>query len=266
MIRETNVNETHSLRLIEKIWAANTQREDLVKRVANALREEITSGKLSPGAKLLPEAQLAVELGVSRPSLREAIRILAHEGRIVVKHGIGTFVGKEPKLLGPLELMRSMTELIRAAGGVPSHRDVSVDLVEPPGQVAAELGLADRDRVGLVSRVRLMDDMPFAEAREYVVLGAPPRTFETLRRFETSSLYQFLREEFGVAITHSRAKLSAVAADANVARVLGLRKGAPLLLMRELHFASEGKPVLLTINHHNSKVIEVTSMRSGGLA
>lgn len=120
MIRETNVNETHSLRLIEKIWAANTQREDLVKRVANALREEITSGKLSPGAKLLPEAQLAVELGVSRPSLREAIRILAHEGRIVVKHGIGTFVGKEPKLLGPLELMRSMTELIRAAGGVPS--------------------------------------------------------------------------------------------------------------------------------------------------
>ena len=136
MIHETNVNETHSLRLVEKIWAANTQREDLVKRVANALREEITSGKLSPGAKLLPEAQLAVELGVSRPSLREAIRILAHEGRIVVKHGIGTFVGKEPKLLGPLELMRSMTELIRAAGGVPSHRDVSVDLVEPPGQVA----------------------------------------------------------------------------------------------------------------------------------
>lgn len=260
------MNESQSVRLNEKIWAANTQRDDLVKRVANALREEITSGKLSPGAKLTPEAQLAVQLGVSRPSLREAIRILAHEGRIVVKHGVGTFVSKEPKLLGPLELMRSMTELIRAAGGVPSHRDLSVDLVEPPGQLAAELGLADRDRMGLISRVRLMDDMPFAEAKEYVVLGAPPRTFETLQRFATGSLYQFLRQEFGVTISHSKAKLSAVAADARVARVLGLRKGAPLLLMHELHYAPDGKPVLLTINHHNSAVLEVTSMRSGGLA
>lgn len=258
------MHESYSASLNEKIWAANTLREDLVKRVANALRDEIVSGKLAPGAKLTPEGQLAVQLGVSRPSLREAIRILAHEGRIVVKHGVGTFVSKEPRLLGPLELMRSMTELIRAAGGEPSHRDLSVDFIQPPGQVAAELGLADRDRVGLVSRVRLMDGVPFADAKEYVVVGAAPRSFETLTRFAMGSLYQFLREEFGVAISHSRAKLSAVAADAHVARVLELRKGAPLLLMRELHFSPDGKPALLTINHHNSNVLEVTSMRSGG--
>ena len=258
------MHESYSASLSEKIWAANTLREDLVKRVANALRDEIVSGKLAPGAKLTPEGQLAVQLGVSRPSLREAIRILAHEGRIVVKHGVGTFVSKEPRLLGPLEQMRSMTELIRAAGGEPSHRDLSIDFVEPPGQVAAELGSADRDRVGRVSRVRLMDGVPFADAKEYVVVGAPPRSFETLTRFATGSLYQFLREEFGVAISHCRAKLSAVAADADVARVLELRKGAPLLLMRELHFSPDGKPVLLTINHHNSNVLEVTSMRSGG--
>ena len=236
----------------------------MVKRVANALRDEIVSGKLAPGAKLTPEGQLAVQLGVSRPSLREAIRILAHEGRIVVKHGVGTFVSREPRLLGPLELMRSMTELIRAAGCEPSHRDLSIDFVEPPGQVAAELGLSDRDRAGLISRVRLMDGVPFAAAKEYVVVGAPPRSFETLTRFATGSLYQFLREEFGVTISHSSAKLSAVAADAQVSRVLELRKGAPLLLMRELHYSPDGKPALLTINHHNSNVLEVTSMRSGG--
>jgi GntR family transcriptional regulator len=108
-----------------------------------------------------------------------------------------------------------------------------------------------------------MDDVPFAEAKEYVVVGAPPKSFEALTRFATGSLYQFLREEFAVTISHSRAKLSAVAADAKVARVLDLRKGAPLLLMRELHYSSDGKPVLLTINHHNSNVLEVTSMRSG---
>lgn len=258
------MDEILSASLSEKIWAANIQREDLVKRVADALREEIVSGGLQAGDRLTPEGQLAVQLGVSRPSLRAAIRILAHEGRIVVKHGVGTFVSKEPRLHGPLETMRSITEIIKAAGGVPSHRDLTIEFVEPPGQVAAELGLAEGDRVGLISRVRLMDEVPFAQAKEYVVVGAPPRSFETLIRFVAGSLYQFLRDEFGVVISHSKARITAIAAEPGVARVLGLKKGSPLLLMRELHYSSEGKPVLLTINHHNSNVIEVTSMRSGG--
>ncbi len=259
------MEENYSASLSARIWSAANPREDLVKRVANALREGIVSGRLAPGAKLLSEARMAVELGVSRPSLREAIRILAHEGRLVVKHGVGTFVGRETRALGPLELMRSMTELVRATGGVPAHRDLSVDLVEPPAPIAADLGLADGERAGLISRVRTVDGTPFAVATEYVRLGAPPRTFDTLTRFAEGSLYEFLRDRFGVRITHSRATLSAIPADAAVARQLGLRKGLPLLLMRELHCAADGTPVLLTINHHNSSVMEVTSLRSGGV-
>ena len=93
------------------------------------------------GARLLPEAQLAEQLHVSRPSLREAIRLLAHEGLLAVKHGVGTFVSKEARVLGPLERMQSMSELIRAAGGQPSHRDLSIELLEPNAHIASELNL-----------------------------------------------------------------------------------------------------------------------------
>jgi GntR family transcriptional regulator len=249
--------------LSERIWAANLQREDLVQRIANALREQILSGQLAAGQRLIPEAQLAVRLHVSRPSLREAIRMLAHEGLLLVKHGVGTFVSKEAKVLGPLERMQSMSELIKAAGGEPSDRHLGVDVIEPNAHVAHELRLGEGERVGWVSRVRLMDGMPFVLANEYIVLGPPPRTFETLTRFTSGSLYAFLRQEFGMFISHSMARLSAIAADAHTGKLLNLKKGAPLLVMHELHCEPDGKPALLTINHHNTQVVEFTTMRSG---
>ena len=258
------MDETDFTILSEKIWAGGSRREDLVQRVANALREQILSKKLQPGAKLTPEAEFARNLGISRPSLREAIRILAHEGLIEVKHGVGTFVSKSHKpILGALELMRSMTEMIRASGGQPSQRDLKIEAVKVPVWVAEELEIASDAKVGRISRVRLMDDRPFVLAREYLVLDQDKHSFSVLQRFTGDSLYQFLREEFGTDISHSRSRLSAVSADARMAELLGLKKGAPLLMMNELHFGFGGKPVLLSINHHNTDVVEFTSMRSG---
>jgi GntR family transcriptional regulator len=258
------VNETDFTTLNEKIWAGGPRREDLVQRVANALREQILSRKLEPGAKLIPETDLSRNLGISRPSLREAIRILAHEGLIVVKHGVGTFVGKDQKhMLGSLELMRSMTDLIRAAGGEPAQRDMEIELVKPPADVASDLELAAGSRVGRISRVRLIDDQPFVVAREYVALDDGTHSFAALKRFNGGSLYQFMRDEFDTSISHSRSRLSAVGADSRMAGLLKLRKGAPLLKMNELHYNFDGKPVMLAINHHNTEVVEFTSMRSG---
>jgi GntR family transcriptional regulator len=258
-LSDTNISD-----LSEKIWAPNIQREDLVQRVANALREQILSGRLTPGVRLTPEAEFARDLGISRPSLREAIRILAREGLIVVKHGVGTFVTNETKpILGSLELMRSMTDMIRASGGEPACRALSIDRVDAPSDVAKELELAPGTTIGRILRVRLIDDRPFAVSREYVKLDTRQRSFAALKTFTGGSLYQFLRQNFGLPISHSKLRMSAVAADAAIAEALELRKRAPLLLMRELHYGFDGRPVLLTINYHNAEVVEFTSMRSG---
>jgi DNA-binding GntR family transcriptional regulator len=258
------LSETSFTDLSDKIWAPNVRREDLVRRIANSLRQQILSGQLAAGAKLMPEGEFARNLGVSRPSLREAIRILAREALIVVKHGVGTFVANEPKpILGSLELMRSMTDMIRASGGEPACRDLSIDLVEPPADVAGDLELAHGAMVGRVSRVRLTNERPFAMSREYIGLNGRQRNIDALKEFAGGSLYEFLRQNLGLLISHSKLRMSAVAADAAMAQVLKLRKRAPLLLMRELHYTFDGQPALLTINYHNAEVIEFTSMRSG---
>src|SRR5437868_11680412 len=98
-------------------------REALARRVANAIRQEIASGQLKPGTRLSNEVALAKALDISRPTLREAIRVLGREGLLRIKHGVGTFVAEEPRVIwGRLDSMRSMTDLIRSVGGAPGDR------------------------------------------------------------------------------------------------------------------------------------------------
>jgi GntR family transcriptional regulator len=57
--------------------------------------------------------------------------------------------------------------------------------------------------------------------------------------------------------------MAAVAAEAGMAKVLKLSRKAPLLVMREIHYDFDGRPVLYSVNFHNTEVVEFTSMRSG---
>ncbi len=59
---------------------------------ARLLLDYIEREELKPGDRLSPERELAKKLGISRPSLREAIQVLQTQGRLVVKHGIGVFL------------------------------------------------------------------------------------------------------------------------------------------------------------------------------
>jgi hypothetical protein len=68
------------------------QGTDMVHRIVEALRNEISAGALAGGSRIIGEKQLAAILRVSRSTLREALRILVHEGLLVSRWGVGTFV------------------------------------------------------------------------------------------------------------------------------------------------------------------------------
>ena len=239
-------------------------REALARRVADALRQEIASGRLKPGMRLANEVALAKALDISRPTLREAIRVLGRDGLLRIRHGIGTFVAEEPRVIwGRLDSMRSMTDLIRSVGGVPGDRDLAVEIVPAPEEVAGGLGIAAGAPVGVVARVRLIDERPLAIANEYVALDALGGGFAKLRRFRGGSLYNFLRTRCGMTLAHSSLVIAAITADRVHARQLALKVGTPLLLLRETHVSSEGRPVLYTVNYHNSKIVEFTLARAG---
>jgi GntR family transcriptional repressor for pyruvate dehydrogenase complex len=83
------------------------RRRSLVDEVVERLRARIDETALSPGDRLPTEAQLVLELGVSRNALREAIRRLETVGLICVRHGQGMFIGDREALSGCTQLFRS---------------------------------------------------------------------------------------------------------------------------------------------------------------
>jgi DNA-binding FadR family transcriptional regulator len=72
------------------------QHGPVVPQVESLLRERLRAGHWKPGERLPNEVQLAAEIGVGRSSVREAVRLLARDGLLDVRHGSGTFVAVPP--------------------------------------------------------------------------------------------------------------------------------------------------------------------------
>ncbi|MCP9206553.1 FadR/GntR family transcriptional regulator [Streptomyces cucumeris] len=84
-----------------------------VDKAFHGLRHMIASGRLGAGERIPPEADLCEELGVSRGSLREAVRMLAALGVVEPRHGSGTFVSqlRPEDIIGSLSLTLELLPL-----------------------------------------------------------------------------------------------------------------------------------------------------------
>src|SRR5207249_5910125 len=94
-------------------------------QVRAELTQRIDSGALPAGSRLPSEPALATELGVSRATLREALRAMESEGLLRRMWGSGTFVADGRRVANSLDLNFGVTDAIRAAGmqaGVESAR------------------------------------------------------------------------------------------------------------------------------------------------
>jgi GntR family transcriptional repressor for pyruvate dehydrogenase complex len=87
------------LKVARETGGGRIRRQVIAEEVAARIEELITSGKLTLGDKLPPERELARELHISRPTLREGIRALSATGTVRVEHGKGSFVASHPSQL-----------------------------------------------------------------------------------------------------------------------------------------------------------------------
>jgi GntR family transcriptional repressor for pyruvate dehydrogenase complex len=122
------------------LWAPVKASGTLVDRVVERIEELLAHDQLSAGSRLPPERELAQMLGVSRPALREAVKILAARGWLVVRHGQGVFVAQSAEgamraRLSSLEVslqdlfaMREVLEV--AAAGWAAERTTDLEILE----------------------------------------------------------------------------------------------------------------------------------------
>lgn len=147
-------------------------------RLVDALLGLIAERSLNPGDRLPSERQLALDLGASRPSVREAIRILASRGLLLSRQGGGTYVQAPPAAApaGPREqLVRSLGELV---SDDPEYR---YDVLE--ARYALEGGTAWHAALRATAEDRARIRARFDDMLRYQGRGDPERSSQADAQF-----------------------------------------------------------------------------------
>jgi GntR family transcriptional regulator len=197
--------------------------------------------QLPPGSRLPSEPDLAKILGVSRATLREAMRMFETQGLIRRRQGAGTFVvGQPPVIEGGLEVLESMLTLARRTGLDVGRGPVTIEKTVADAETALALGITTETNIIRVSRTMSADSRPVA----YLVDMLPEDILqpeELTDKFDGSVLDYLLQR--GDPLTISRANISATNASAEVAKMLEIQRGDVLLQFSANLFTASGKVV-----------------------
>ncbi|MFE0641838.1 GntR family transcriptional regulator [Streptomyces sp. NPDC058877] len=206
-------------------------------QLAQQLEGAVENGSLAPGSLLGNEIDLANRLGLSRPTVRQAIQTLVDKGLLVRRRGVGTQV-VHSRVRRPMELS-SLYDDLAAAGQRPATRILANRLEPATGPVAAALGVPEGTEVRYLERLRTADGEPLAHLHNHLPAGLVVPDTETL---EGTGLYRMLRSA-AVTLHSARQIVGARAATAAEAALLDEPEGAPLLTMERVTFDDTGRAV-----------------------
>ena len=202
-------------------------------QIAEELRLRIATGRLSSGDRLPTERELAAQLGVSRMTVRHALSTLRDRGLLVPVpgRGGGTFVAR-PRLVRDLGTFSGLSEQLRRQGLHAGAHVLSARRRRANTAVADALELEQGSPVVEVVRVRFADGDPFALERSSFPF------LDLLRHDLEGSLYDILADAYDAAPVRAVERLEPVVASAVQARLLGVRRGAPLMLVERTAYSA----------------------------
>src|SRR3954452_16341874 len=235
-------------------------RTSLAEIVRADLRRAIVGGEFPVGVKLPNEERLCDRFGVSRVTIREAVRGLIEDGYVVRRQGSGTFVTRRPLLRNSLDVNFSYTEYLEGAGVKPATTVVGTQLIQADADLAAELGLDVGASLVEVRRIRTADGRPAIYSID--VLSAEIADPVRDRAALGESLYRLLTSA-GHPVRHAEAVLTPATADSTLARLLDVPLRTPLQHVRQIDYDADGHPVMKSREWHVPSVIELAVYRRG---
>ena len=204
-------------------------------QIRQILTEEIAQAVWGPDEALPGEPALAQRFGVSRMTVRQALRDLAERGLVSRQRGKATRVAPRPieRTIGRFYTFAAEME---ALGRAHQSRVVQVGLAPPTVAMRAALGLAEGEQIARITLLRLLDEEPLS--LETAVFHAA--LLPVIQRPEVAhrSLYDLL-EEAGTIVTRATERIRPVALSRAAAQVLLVRAGSPAFAIERTSYADD---------------------------
>jgi len=218
----------------------------LYAQVRARLIEAIAAGEWQPGEAIPSEADLARAFGVAIGTIRKAVDALVAERALVRRQGRGTFVTAH-------EGSRLLFHFFHIVAGdgrkvVPQVATVGFERDRATREIAAALAIAPHDKVirirnvlSLEGRARIVDDITLPAE---LFPGLTEKVFVA----RNNTIYNLYQSRFGINVLRTDERLRAVLADGELAALIGVAPGAPLLEIRRVALTFRDRAVELRIS------------------
>ncbi len=196
----------------------------------------------APGQRLPSEPVLAKQLGVSRATLREAMRTFETQGMLRRRQGSGTYVTHPTNIIeSGLEVLESIERIAERMGLPVSFSALEVDRRLASSNEARIFGILPNDHVISISRVIYLEERPVA----YLIDTLPEDilTPNELKNGFTGSILDLLLRRGDPKLTSSRSDINAVPASSKVSRALNIQRGDVLLSFIANLYSEDGRVI-----------------------
>jgi GntR family transcriptional regulator len=233
----------------------SVSREDvrpLYKQVKDRLLELMSDGSVPPMGKLASERELVERYGVSRITVRQAMRELVSEGHLRSHPGKGFYAtGRSKGQAFELELLRSFTTTALQHGMRPGARLLAGAIVAADKRLATSLHVRIGEPIAALRRLRLLNQQPVAIADDWIEARKVPGLLALDWATGNRSLYEELRQRYGLSPERGETVLSSRLASADEARLLGLKRPAAVLTVEQIAYSHDGTPINATRSVHH---------------
>lgn len=209
---------------------------------------KIKSGEWRQGQPLPSEDELCTRLGVSRTVVRQAISELSREGLVTKRSGKRSQVAYLRYSGSLMQDLRGFYEDAKARGQSPTTQILDFKIVPADAEIAGPLKLSVGEPVVMLDRLRFLDQEPVVLVVTYLPERFCPRVTE--EDLTNRSLYELLATKYSLFITHGLRTIEAIPASSADAKLLRVRAGSPLLLLRSVGLLEDGTPLEYFVARH----------------
>lgn len=208
----------------------------LYQQLYELLEGRIRSGEWKPGDMIPPESELIGRYAVSRITVRKVLDMLVSEGLIIRQRGRGSFVA-QAKLEHGMTRIVSFTDDMRQRGLTPGTKIIFAGLVPAPRAIAEALSVPEGEELARIDRLRLADGEPMCVEESFLIHRRLPGILR--HDLVNNSLREIKQREYGIRWSRARQTIQAMPAPAEIARLLSMRTGAPLLYFERVTYSQD---------------------------
>jgi GntR family transcriptional regulator len=236
-------------------------RRPLAAQLRDRIWDMIQAGHYRTGERLPSEQKLATRFGVSRATIREALKTLEEERLVLCRHGVGRFVapGSSGILSEGITRLQSMTEMADNLKIPLSTRVLSLREELPEDAVRTHLNLEPGIAVVVLERARLTQGDPVIYSIDIfprsIVVGE-------LRAEEfAGSLLAVMEGRWNTHLAYSKAVISATTLGHETNRRIGVADNVPWILLEQVNYDDQDRPILYSKDYHRGDKFQFHVLR-----